>query len=227
MSTASKEVPLIRSFGRIKSRKLSSYKQDLFDNLLPKYKFDEKDNNFIKQKELFLEIGFGFGDFTFQLAKNNPDINIIAGETHINGVVNLLSKLEEEPLNNIKIFKCDIRILLEELEDNIFDKIYILFPDPWPKSKHFKRRLINDSFLDILNKKIKNSGKLIIATDHDSYKEWIMSAIIKREDFIWSANSKDDWQNFPLDWTYTKYQNKAQKEGRTSVYLEFKIRNIN
>ncbi len=216
-----KEIRLIRSFGRIKSRSLSQNKQDLFDNLLPKYAFDVSDKNFLNQDNLCLEIGFGFGDFTFEFAKKNPHINLIACETHINGIVNLLAKLNQESIANIRIFKSDVRILLKDLEDKIFDQINILFPDPWPKSKHYKRRLINADFLNILSKKIKKTGKLIIATDHESYKEWIMNLMISHDNFIWSANTPKDWEEFPDDWTYTKYQKKAQKAGRQSAYLEF------
>lgn len=220
MKSDKKNAP-IRSFGRIKSRKLSHKKQDLYQNLLPKYDFIKAGKDFLQQKELFLEIGFGFGDFTFKLAQNNPNANVIAGETHINGVINLLAKLQSQPLSNLKIFTSDIRLLLAEIPDSIFNKIYILFPDPWPKSKHHKRRIINQQFLHILSQKIKNNGQLIIATDHDSYKIWIMSHIMSHQDFSWQANQAGDWQNFPQNWTYTKYQNKAQKEGRNSVYLEF------
>jgi tRNA (guanine-N7-)-methyltransferase len=216
-----KEIPLIRSFGRIKSRKLSNNKQDLYDNLLPKYELTKEDSSFIKDKKLFLEIGFGFGDFTFEFVKNNPDVNLIAGETHINGIINLLAKLDREPMNNVKIVKTDIRFLLEEIEDNIFDQIYILFPDPWPKVKHHKRRLINKVFINLLSKKIKSGGKLIIATDHDSYKEWIMSVMNDDNNFVWNTKSQDDWQIFPKDWIITKYQKKAKREGRESIYLEF------
>ncbi len=205
----------IRSFGRIKSRKLSDHKNKLYNNLLPLYQKD-----FLNKNNLILEIGFGFGDFTFELAKNNPNLNLIAAETHINGVINLLSKLEKEPLNNISIFKEDVRIILEKLPNNVLDQIYILFPDPWPKVKHHKRRIINQDFLNLLAKKTKKNAKLIIATDHDSYKRWIMNVIINNNEFTWNAKNNKDWQEFPQDWIYTKYQKKAEKEGRKSIYLE-------
>ncbi len=197
---------IIRSFGRIKSRKLSDNKTKIHQELLPIYQKD-----FTNQDNLILEIGFGFGDFTFELAKNNPNYNIIASETHINGVINLLSNLEKEPLNNISIFQDDVRILLNKLPDNILNKVYILFPDPWPKVKHHKRRIINHDFIKILSKKIQKNGKLIIATDHDSYKKWIMNVIINNDEFTWNAKSNKDWQEFPQDWTYTKYQKKSRK----------------
>lgn len=259
MKEESKNYPaenkLIRSFGRIKSRKLSDRKNLLLEEVLPKYEiaksfvtpdfvmpfsnellkpslknrvdqnaehfetgdFYDTKSNLRTYNKTCLEIGFGFGDFLFSHAKNNPDSLFIGAEPHLNGIVNLLSKLEIEPLKNIRIFKEDIRILLEKLPQEFFDEIYILFPDPWPKSKHFKRRLINCNFLDFLSQKIKKNGKLIIATDHDSYKTWILSAIIENKNFSWLAESKKDWQNFPNWWIETKYQKKAALEGRQSV----------
>ncbi len=211
---------LIRSFGRIKSRKLSDHKNFLLENFLPKY---EVNPNSLTPHALHLtpivfEIGFGFGDFLFEKAKKNPEIFFLGSEPHLNGVVNLLAKLEKEPLQNLKISREDVRILFKNFQPKIFDEIFILFPDPWPKSKHFKRRLVTAEFLDeVLSPKMKNGAKLTIATDHDSYKTWILSEILRSKKFSWTANSKKDWQNFPPDWIETKYQKKAAKEGRTSV----------
>ncbi len=209
------ESRLIRSFGRIKSRKLSDHKNHLLQNFLPHFQLENSQQN--SQKNI-LEIGFGFGDFLFEKAKNNPEINFFGFEPHLNGVVNLLAKLEKEKLQNIKISTQDVRLALEKFDNNFFDEIYILFPDPWPKAKHFKRRLINQNFLDeVLAPKIKNAGKLIIATDHDSYKIWILDSLLSSKNFLWNAKSKAGWQNFPNDWTITKYQKKAAAEGRISV----------
>ncbi len=244
------EERLIRSFGRIKSRRLSDNKNYLLENLLPKYEilFEKRKALFEKEggsiasaietgdffkihsdlktyNKTSLEIGFGFGDFLFEKAKNNPDTLFVGSEPHLNGVINLLSKLQKEPLDNVKISKQDIRILLENFPESFFDEIYILFPDPWPKLKHFKRRLINTNFLDFLSKKIKPTGKLIIATDHDSYKTWILSAISENKNFKWLAESKKDWQIFPDWWIETKYQKKAAREGRISVIFNL-IRNV-
>lgn len=205
---------LIRSFGRIKSRKLSDNKNRLLEDLYPQYEFN---NQNLPDDNLCLEIGFGFGDFLFEKTKNNPEKFFLGCEPHINGIVNLLSKLEEEPLKNLNIFKEDVRILLESIPDKSLSEVYILFPDPWPKLRHFKRRLINHEFLDLLATKMKSKSKLIIATDHDSYKTWILSIITDNKSFNWPITSKKDWQTFPDWWTTTKYQKKAAKEGRQSV----------
>lgn len=212
---------LIRSFGRIKSRKLSDHKNFLLENFLPKYdpsSLFELCRTRLQFSNNCLEIGFGFGDFLFEKAQKNPDKIFFGSEPHINGVVNLLAKLEKEPLPNLKISRDDVRIFLEKFPQKFFDEIFILFPDPWPKLKHFKRRLIDQNFLDeVLSPKMKNGAKLVIATDHDSYKTWILAAILRSKKFFWTAESKKDWQNFPQDWVETKYQKKAAKEGRISV----------
>lgn len=214
---------LIRSFGRIKSRKLSDHKSHLLENLFFTYEVNDEvlkqlQDKDKKEKKNSLEIGFGFGDFTFEKAQKNPDTFFFGSEPHLNGVVNLLAKLEIEPLSNLKISTTDARILLTGFPDKFFDQIFILFPDPWPKSKHFKRRLISAEFLDeVLSPKMKDGAKLTIATDHDSYKTWILSEIADSKKFLWNATSKKDWQIFPNDWVVTKYQKKAEREGRTSV----------
>ena len=264
---------LIRSFGRIKSRKLSDHKNFLLTNLFPQYelqnpspisnsdshlksvhcassahvcsntlrpgsheqtssdlseaRFGIGSNNSIStgSQKTILEIGFGFGDFLFAKAQSTPNQMFLGCEPHINGVVNVLAKLEKEALNNIKISRIDAREMLQKFPDNFFDEIYILFPDPWPKAKHFKRRLLNLEFLDFIATKLKKQGKLIIATDHDSYKTWILSAILKCNSLKWQASSKQDWQVFPDNWIETKYQKKAAVEGRVSVIFNLKKAN--
>jgi len=216
---AKNSAQLIRSFGRIKSRKLSDNKNDLLQNLLPLYQIAESQISQLKNSQQnCLEIGFGFGDFLFEKAKQNPQTFFFACEPHLNGIVNLLAKLQQEPLPNLKISNSDARLLIAKFPANFFDQIFILFPDPWPKFKHFKRRLIDVELLDeVLSPKMKNAAKLTIATDHDSYKTWILAAILRSKIFLWSADSKKDWQIFPQDWIATKYQKKAATEGRVSV----------
>ncbi|MDX2082793.1 MAG: tRNA (guanine(46)-N(7))-methyltransferase TrmB [Rickettsiales bacterium] len=258
---------LIRSFGRIKSRKLSDHKNSLLNNLLPNFEIKNYGKNLdqissksdlsqsknipyvpltygrgspqawgaaraalpypkgIKAKNI-LEIGFGFGDFIFEKAKQNPTKFFFGCEPHLNGVVNLLAKLEKVPLKNLRISNVDVRILLGNFPDKFFDEVFILFPDPWPKIKHFKRRLISLEFLDeILAPKMKNGATLTLATDHDSYKTWILAQIISSKNFTWNANCKKDWQIFPDDWVITKYQKKAEIEGRQSVIFNLTCQN--
>ncbi len=223
MSNISKQQKFVRSFGRVRTRKLSIHKKDLFSNTLLQYKIEESEivNLANPQGAIHLEIGFGFGDFLFENAKNNPDILFIGCEPHINGVVNLLAKLELHPLKNVRIFVGDSRIFLEQSK-RIFDKIYILNPDPWPKAKHYKRRLINAEFFELLHLKLKENSPLVIATDDNGYKRWIMAEQFRSGLWQWLAQSKSDWKNFPENWVQTKYQRKAEIAGRENVYLEFR-----
>ena len=214
---------LVRSFGRIKSRKLSDNKQDLLENKFPNVQFKLEDSfkklDFSEKKSRILEIGFGFGDFTAFKAQNNRDAIIFAAEPHINGVVNLLSLMESGNLNNIKVSNDDARLLLDCFEDGFFDEIYILFPDPWPKLKHFKRRIITAEFLSgILSQKLAKNGKILIATDHDSYKIWINRELLKVPNLKWQCQQQADWLIKPQQWIKTKYQKKAEREGRQSVF---------
>jgi tRNA (guanine-N7-)-methyltransferase len=214
---------LIRSFGRIKSRKLSDHKNFLLADVLPDFTVTNFNSS---SSENILEIGFGFGDFLFEKAKKNPDKFFFGVEPHLNGVVNLLAKLEKEPLQNLQIATDDVRLLLQKFPDKFFAQIFILFPDPWPKLKHFKRRLITAEFLDeVLSPKMKNDAKLTIATDHDSYKTWILAQILRSKKLSWNAKSQKDWQVFPQDWIETKYQKKALNEGRVSVIFNL-IHNV-
>lgn len=214
---------LIRSFGRIKSRKLSNPKKDLLDNFLQHHLLNNDLKGFQNQKkqENILEIGFGFGDFLCNFAQKNPQKNFFGFEPHINGVVNLLNLIKENNIKNIKISTSDIRQQIDIFPNNFFDEVYLLFPDPWPKNKHFKRRLITNKFLDeIISPKVKDSAKITIATDHDDYKTWILANILNCQNFVWTAQSKADWQNFPKDWIFTKYQKKALNEKRSAVLFE-------
>lgn len=234
----------IRSFGRIKSRKLSDHKEDILTQGLDSYEIKDfsfaqsKTKKNILAKKNILEIGFGFGDFLSHQLKQHPNVNFIGAETHVNGIVSLCAKIGSEQ-SNLKIFREDVRILLKNIPNGFFDEVFILFPDPWPKKKHFKRRLINVSFLQILSQKMAKNGHLTIATDHDSYKTWILSMVLRSEYFeLTQENSslffqlevkKDVWNkenclDFPQGWVETKYQKKAVLESRQPVI--FNLRNV-
>lgn len=219
------QIKRIRTFGRIKSRKLSDNKNDLYQNKIKKYTINQNldADEYRKYKKFSFEIGFGYGDFIFTNALNKKDQLFFGCEPHINGVVSLISKLESNNISNVKISSNDARDVIEKFPNNFFDEIFILFPDPWPKSKHFKRRLINADFIDnFIANKIKKDGELIIATDHDSYKLWIAKAVLESKNLLWTASSSSDWNDFPDDWVKTKYQKKAEIENRKSVIFKLK-----
>ena len=211
----------IRSFGRIKSRKLTENKINVLDNVLPLYQLKEEEINniFDTKNTIFFEIGFGYGEHTVHQAKLNPQVNIVACETYINGVLSIISKIEKEKINNIKIFNGDTRLLLEKIPNHSIDKIFILFPDPWPKKKQNKRRIINEEFINLVKEKLKIGGILFFASDISNYVEWTFNYASSRLKPLF--NNLEDCKKEPEWWIKTRYQEKAIKEGRESYFLEF------
>jgi tRNA (guanine-N7-)-methyltransferase len=164
----------IRTFGRRHGKKLSARQQTLVDELLPTLKPTTGD---------ILEIGFGAGEHVRFLAKNNPQSIIIGAEPFMNGVASLLSAITDEKTNtvfdeykNIRIWADDVRDFLRET-DSKFNQIWILHPDPWPKSRHEKRRLLSVEFLNTLSRYLSTDGEIIIGTDHWEYFDWILEQI--------------------------------------------------
>ena len=214
----------IRTFGRIKSRGFSDAKIDKLNNILPKYAI-KIDNNELKNfpvncDKLYFEIGFGYGEHTLHQALLNKDTQIIGCETYINGVLSLLDKIENNNVNNIKIFNGDARLLLEKMQNHSIDKVFILFPDPWPKKRQNKKRIINDEFLNLLKQKIKIDGTLFFASDILNYIEWTISFTEKK--FQKMFDNIENCKKEPEWWIQTRYQIKAIKEGRESYFLGFK-----
>ena len=204
----------IRTFGRRHGKKLSIRKQLLLDNLLPQ--ITPKTSNFTT-KSTILEIGFGNGEHLRDLAIANPQSLIIGAEPFINGVAALLSSITNESDNtlfeqykNIRIWADDVRLLLKEFPNTEFDEIWILHPDPWPKAKHEKRRLLNHEFLNLLSKHIGQSGIIIIGTDHWEYYDWITEQLKQTKLNIKSVN---------LDTVKTRYQIKNKAGTTNPKYL--------
>ena len=214
----------IRSFGRVKSRKLKDSKLEKIDLVLPKYEIKIQENGEVSNlpdnyEKLYFEIGFGYGEHTVHQAMLNKNYRIVACETYINGVLSLLDKIEENKIENIRIYNDDARFLLEKIPDHSIDKIFILFPDPWPKKRQNKRRIINNEFLDLVKLKLKKGGILFFASDIANYVEWTFD--FAKDKFKYKFNSIEDCKNEPKWWIRTRYQQKAIKEGRESYFLEF------
>lgn len=203
----------IRSFGRINGRgKIDINLINNIDCLIDEnYKFD-------KNKTNHLEIGFGYGESLLNRAINNKDVNYIGCETYTKGVLNLYNGIKANNVNNIKIFNGDARILLNNIENETIDMIFILFPDPWPKKKQNKRRIISDNFLNLAKDKLKTNGKIFFATDIESYVEWTIEKFNNNKNF---SNNKENIKEKPDWWVITKYQEKAINEGRESNFLEY------
>ncbi|MCL2629132.1 MAG: hypothetical protein FWD33_00330 [Alphaproteobacteria bacterium] len=187
---------LVRTFGRIKGKKISPRQQDLIDNLLPKL----LPGALIANKIRILEIGFGSGEHIIHLLQN-PDFFVVGAEPFINGVASLLSKLPPNP--NLAVWPADVRLYLEQNPDP-FDLIYILHPDPWPKVRHEKRRLLQTQFLNELDGHLSPGGLIILGTDHEDYFNWVKTQIETSNFKILNNDS-----NFPPSANLnTRYQKK-------------------
>lgn len=230
-------------FGRRKGRTIRKAKSFLLDNFLPEIRLSaDKEINpekiFGKKDKYCLEIGFGDGEHLAALSQKFPQNGYIGVEVYKNGVANLLSlitglkegneedlsaeiKILDTRVDNLRIFDDDVRLLFKALPSGCFDKIYLLFPDPWPKTRHTERRFVNPENLAELARLLKKNGILQIATDHPIYKRWTLEQMRYNKDFRWTAKTFDDWRKPPADWFETKYQRKAIREGRRPVFFEY------
>ncbi len=178
-------------FGRRKGRRISSVNLKLLDDYSNKFYLDENQicklvpNEYNKN---ILEIGFGNGDNLVNMSLKEPNNLFIGCDAYYNGCVKLLKKIVNKNIKNVKIWPDDIHIIIKKFEKDFFDLILILQPDPWPKTKHYKRRLIQQKFLDDLNQILKYEGKLIISTDHNVMKSWVLEHLHVRNDFLWIRN---------------------------------------
>lgn len=204
-----KNLPL-RSFGRRNGRKLRTAKQDLLDTLLPELKISLPQAASLKpHPPLWLEVGFGGGEHLAHQADLHPEIQFIGCEPYVNGIAGLLSHIEEHKLSNIRIYTDDARDLINSLPDASLGRVFILYPDPWPKNRHHKRRLISTEFLDSLARTMKSGAELRLATDSADYAAWMLERLLAHPAFKWTAKTCDDWLNPPPEWFPTRYEQKA------------------
>ena len=205
-------------YGRKKGRKkINLVDKSFFENCKINIEKDIK-----KNKKNIIDVGSGKGESTLFLAKKNPDARIIAIEIFLDGNINLCKQLSKLKLYNVKIFSSNVLKLFDHLnKDHYFNEIWILFPDPWPKKRHYKRRLINDNFFIKVYPYLKKNGKIFIATDSSSYLKSIMNSIYKTKSaFNWLNNRPQNWIYEMLDVPCTKFFKKAQNSYRSSFFIE-------
>lgn len=171
-----------------------------------------------------LEVGFGSGEHLAAQAKANPGVGFIGCEPFINGVAQLVRTMETEKIANIRIFADDARQLIDALPDRSIDRCFILFPDPWPKRRHHRRRIVSPETLAELARILQDSARLRLASDHREYIRWILFHTLQEESFEWCAREPSDWRVRPDDWPPTRYEEKAAQRGESSIYLEFSRR---
>lgn len=172
-------------------------------------------------KPVWLEIGFGSGEHLVHQAASNPEVEIIGCEPFINGVATLLGKIRRAGVDNIAVHPDDVRHLFDVLPDGSIDKAFLLYPDPWPKSRHHRRRFVTQEHLVPLAKSLKQGAEFRVATDIKDYVRQAMEEI-PQAGFEWQAEHPDDWRNSWDDWLSTRYEQKALREGRTPHYLTFR-----
>ena len=173
---------------------------------------------------IWLEIGFGTGEHLAWQAERHPGAGFLGVECFVNGVAGLLRELRERGLANVRLHHGDARDLLDALPPDSLDRVFILFPDPWPKARHHKRRLIRDATLDRLAEVMKDGVELRLATDDMDYLSWMLERLIRHPAFEWLARGPRDWRERPADWPPTRYEIKALDRGRRPVYLRFRRR---
>ena len=215
-------------FGRKKGKQLTNTRGGLLDRLLPLLRVPLSDQ--LNPIELFsvpvtsvaLEIGFGGGEHLLHQARLNPQMGFIGCEPFINGMAKMLAAIENENIKNIRVFDADAVELLKALAPAALDRIFILYPDPWPKRRQNKRRFISDLTVTLMAKALKPGGELRFATDIDHYAGWTLAHLFRSRAFIWAAESPDEWRLPWVNWIETRYEAKARREGRRSSYLTFK-----
>ncbi len=175
------------------------------ETLLPQLRFDGA----FPPGEIWLEIGFGAGEHLFWQAQRNPGVTLIGAEPYEGGVAKLLSKLAEAPLPNIRIHEGDARAVVDALPEARLGRVFVLFPDPWPKTRHHKRRFVQTATLDALARVLKDGAELRFATDDAGYLAWALERLAAHPDFEWTAERMADWTARPADWPQTRYEAKA------------------
>ncbi|MCS6626484.1 tRNA (guanosine(46)-N7)-methyltransferase TrmB [Roseibacterium beibuensis] len=217
----------LRSFGRIKSRALKPRQAALFDTLLPTVALPDPKAGLIdpaalmpEAKAIWLEIGFGGGEHLAAQAARHPDTLMIGCEPFLNGVGSALRHIEEGALKNVRLHADDARDVMTALPDASLDRVMILFPDPWHKARHNKRRLVQDDFAAEIVRLLKLGGRLRFVTDWKDYADWALERFERTPGLEWQAERADDWRLAPEDHVVTRYEEK--KLGDTApIFLDF------
>ncbi|MBV2360072.1 tRNA (guanine(46)-N(7))-methyltransferase TrmB [Thalassococcus sp. CAU 1522] len=170
---------------------------------------------------VWLEVGFGGGEHMVHQAVRNPDVGIIGCEPFINGVAMLLGKIRRAGVANLRVHPGDVRNLFDVLPDACIDRAFLLYPDPWPKKRHHRRRFVTPEFLDPLARVMKPGSVFRVATDIPDYVRQTLVEV-PRAGFAWLAERPADWREPWDDWLSTRYEQKALREGRVPHYLTFR-----
>jgi tRNA (guanine-N7-)-methyltransferase len=173
-------------------------------------------------KAIRLESGFGGGEHLIHRAATHPDTGFIGVEPFVNSMAKLLARIEALGLKNIRLYDDDAVQALDWLLEGSIDHIDLLYPDPWPKKKHWKRRFVSDVNLRRFHRVLRQGGLFCFASDIDTYVNWTLQHVDRHGGFEWTARNASDWLTAFKDWPGTRYEAKARREGRSSAYLTFR-----
>ncbi len=219
--------------GRRRGRRLRPGRAALLDDLLPDLrialppegeKLDPAALFDPPRARLWLEIGFGAGEHLAWQAAHHPDVGIIGSEVFVNGVASLLRHVRDDGLANVRIHDDDARALVAALPDASVERVFLLFPDPWPKLRHAGRRFVGPRNLAALARIVADGGELRIASDDVTYQRWALQQMRLCPDFVWQVTGPTDWRERTDDWPPTRYEQKALAAGRTPIYLRYRRR---
>jgi tRNA (guanine-N7-)-methyltransferase len=216
-------------YGRRKGHRLRPGRRRLLEELLPGLLVSVPESGqldpgtlFPERREgLWLEIGFGGGEHLVAQAAAHPQVGLIGCEPYVSGVARALSLIKARQLENVRLFMDDARLLMGALPDACLARIFVLFPDPWPKTRHHKRRIVNPGTAAEFARLLRPSGELRLATDDPSYARAMLLALRARPELQWQAKRPADWRSRPAGWPPTRYEEKALAAGRACVYLRF------
>ena len=172
-------------------------------------------------KPVWLEVGFGSGEHLVHQAARNPDTGLIGAEPYVNGVATLLGKLQRADAPNVRVHAGDARDLMDVLPAGSIAKAFLLYPDPWPKARHHRRRFVTPEHLEPLHRSLADGAEFRIATDIPDYVRQALEEVPKAG-FRWLAERPEDWRTHWDDWISTRYEQKALREGRVPHYLTFR-----
>ena len=217
-------------FGRRKGHPLRPRQVELFGSLLPRLALDLGAPPPDKLASLFpaavddvrLEIGFGGAEHLIAQAQANARTGFIGCEPFVNGMAKALVAIDERGLANIRLHHGDAAELIAWLPAGSTARVDLLYPDPWPKRRHWKRRFVSDATIAALARILRPGGEFRFATDWAHYAEWTLLRLLRSPDFSWSAERADDWRRPWADFSGTRYEAKAAREGRAPTYLTFR-----
>jgi tRNA (guanine-N7-)-methyltransferase len=218
-----------RLYGRRRGHRLRPGRVRLLEGRLPQIRIELPEegrldplSSFPQACPIWLEIGFGGGEHLIWQARQHPEIGLIGCEPFINGVARLLTLADAEGIGNVRVVVDDARLLLDALPDACLERIFVLFPDPWPKARHRKRRIVNPGTAAAFGRLLRPGGEVRLATDDMGYARAMLQAILPRGQLEWQADRPLDWRERPPDWPPTRYEQKALEAGRNCVYLRFR-----